>query len=195
MACQLRFSTSTVAFVNMFIKLQTTTAPGRSGVCSLLRSARIKLAARAGFAPTWPPSKGGVLLIRRPGKKVVEPEVVATSPYPIKSRVPVCCGFSSINWWAREDLHLQGSQILDLWGLLFPLNHSPGNWCSQSESHRQPQPSEGCALIIELQEQKMEPPAGAAPRHDLLTKKACRLLRRGKEMVGRHGSTASCSAV
>ena len=40
------------------------------------------------------------------------------------------------NWWAREDLHppsrrsyggavLEGSQILDLWGLLFPLNHSP----------------------------------------------------------------------
>ncbi len=57
-------------------------------------------------------------------------------------------------WWAREDLHLQGSQILDLWGLLFPLNHSPGNWCSQPESHRQPQPSEGCALIIELQERK-----------------------------------------
>ena len=28
-------------------------------------------------------------------------------------------------WWAREDLHLQGSQTLDLWGLLFPLNHSP----------------------------------------------------------------------
>ena len=28
-------------------------------------------------------------------------------------------------WWAREELHLQGSQILDLWGLLFPLNHSP----------------------------------------------------------------------
>ena len=30
-----------------------------------------------------------------------------------------------IKWWAREDLHLQGSQILDLWGLLFPPNHSP----------------------------------------------------------------------
>src|SRR5438034_9979840 len=29
------------------------------------------------------------------GKELVEPEVVATSPYPIKSRVPVCCGFSS----------------------------------------------------------------------------------------------------
>ena len=28
-------------------------------------------------------------------------------------------------WWAREDLHLQGSQILDLWGLLFPVNHAP----------------------------------------------------------------------
>ena len=56
---------------------------------------------------------------------MVEPEVVATSPYRIKSPVPVCCGFSSKKWWAREDLHLQGSQILDLWGLLFPLNHSP----------------------------------------------------------------------
>src|SRR6266702_7641695 len=102
----------------------------------------------------------------QPFRKMVEPEVVATSPYPIKSRVPVCCGFSSINWWAREDLHLQGSQILDLWGLLCPLNHSPRNWCSQPESHRQPQPSEGCALIIELQEllaqcQQMEPPDGA----------------------------------
>ena len=38
--------------------------------------------------------------------------------------------------WAREDLHLQGSQILDLWGLLFPLNHSP---------------------------KKLEPPPGVAP--------------------------------
>ena len=27
-------------------------------------------------------------------------------------------------WWAREDLHLQGSQTLDLWGLLYELgNH------------------------------------------------------------------------
>src|SRR5205823_2863353 len=50
----------------------------------------------AGIAPTRPPSKGGVLLIRRPGRKVVEPEVVATSPYPIKSRVPVCCGVGSL---------------------------------------------------------------------------------------------------
>jgi len=67
---------------------------------------------------------------------MVEPEVVATSPYPIKSRVPVCCGFSSKNWWAREDLHLQGSQILDLWGLLFPLNHSPKNWSPHPELHQ-----------------------------------------------------------
>jgi len=28
----------------------------------------------------------------------VEPEVVATSPYRIKSPVPVCCGFSSLKW-------------------------------------------------------------------------------------------------
>ena len=26
----------------------------------------------------------------------MEPEVVATSPYPVKSRVPVCCGFDSL---------------------------------------------------------------------------------------------------
>src|SRR5437867_6290728 len=92
-------------------------------------------------------------------RRMVEPEVVATSPCRIKSPVPVCCGFDSLKlacqavarggnrasppsprygaaafalscvasegWWAREDLHLQGSQILGLWGLLFPLNHSP----------------------------------------------------------------------
>ena len=84
---------------------------------------------------------------------------MTTSPYRIKSPVPVCCGFDSLKlacravardvhdtggfhlgygvvvfggswvtsegWWAREDLHLQGSQTLDLRGLLFPLNHSP----------------------------------------------------------------------
>ena len=50
-----------------------------------------------GLAPPRSPSKGDVLLLDDPATK----------------------------WWAREDLHLQGSQILDLWGLLFPLNHSP----------------------------------------------------------------------
>ncbi len=55
-----------------------------------------KLAAGAGLAPTRPPSKGGVLLIRRPGKEMVEPEVVATSPNRFKRPVPVCCGFSSV---------------------------------------------------------------------------------------------------
>ena len=28
-------------------------------------------------------------------EKLVEPEVVATSPYPGKNRMPVCCGFDS----------------------------------------------------------------------------------------------------
>ena len=70
---------------------------------------------------------------------MVEPEVVATSPNRIKSPVPVYCGFDSVNWWAREDLHLQGSQTLDLRGLLFPLNHSPENenWRLQPGLHRQ----------------------------------------------------------
>src|SRR5438874_12342789 len=72
------------------------------------------------------------LVIRR---RLVEPEVVATSPNRIKSPVPVYCGFSSEKWWAREDLHLQGSQTLDLRGLLFPLNHSPEEY-SNGASHR-----------------------------------------------------------
>src|SRR5260221_13310515 len=70
MACQLRFSTSTVAFVNMFIKLQTTTARGRSGVCSVLKSARIKLAAAAGNAPALPVSETGVQTSTLSGKMV-----------------------------------------------------------------------------------------------------------------------------
>ena len=44
------------------------------------------------------------------------------------------------NWWARKDLHLQGSQTLDLWGLLFPLNHSPKNWS----------PTRNCTELIRL---------------------------------------------
>ena len=83
----------------------------------------------------------------------MEPEVVATSPCPGKSRVPVCCGFDSVNWWAREDLHLQGSQTLDLRGLLFPLNHSPEmRWSLQS----------------------------VLPRQEFFTKEIRRLLRGGK---------------
>jgi hypothetical protein len=78
-------------------------------------------------------------------------------------------------------LHLQGSQILDLWGLLIPSEPLARNWCSRPESHRQPQPSEGCALIIELQERKMEPPAGAAPA--LLSYKGSLRLPQGGEMV------------
>src|SRR5919106_3809881 len=40
--------------------------------------------------------KGRCPTIRRPGNELVEPEVVATSPYRIKSPVPVCCGFDSV---------------------------------------------------------------------------------------------------
>jgi hypothetical protein len=35
-------------------------------------------------------------LSNNPFWNLVEPEVVATSPYRIKSPVPVCCGFDSI---------------------------------------------------------------------------------------------------
>src|SRR5438094_181894 len=61
------------------------------------RSSTSKLAAGDGLAPPQSPSKGDVLLIRRPGNELVESEVVATSPYRIKSPVPVCCGFDSVN--------------------------------------------------------------------------------------------------
>src|SRR5208282_6659605 len=51
-------------------------------------------------------------------QRLVEPEVVATSPYRIKSPVPVCCGFDSLKlarqaearrsegWCSRQDSHL-----------------------------------------------------------------------------------------
>ena len=99
----------------------------------------------------------------------MEPEVVATSPYRIKSPVPVCCGFSSTKMVGERGLappRLTDSRSV---GSAVPSEPLARNWCSRRESHRQPQPSEGCALIIELQErlapsrQSMEPLAGAAP--------------------------------
>ena len=38
-----------------------------------------------------------MLRLHHEAKKLVEPEVVATSPYPGKNRMPVCCGFDSMN--------------------------------------------------------------------------------------------------
>jgi hypothetical protein len=54
------------------------------------------LAASLGFAPRPTGSKPGVLRVTPRGSELVEPEVVATSPYRIKSPVPVCCGFGSV---------------------------------------------------------------------------------------------------
>ena len=56
---------------------------------------RAKTGCRGWTRTTTLAFKGRCPAIRRPGKKVVEPEVVATSPNRIKSPVPVCCGFSS----------------------------------------------------------------------------------------------------
>ena len=126
--------------------------------------------------------KGRCPAIRRPGKKLVEPEVVATSPYPIKSRVPVCCGFSSTKMVGERGLappRLTDSRSV---GSAIPSEPLARNWCSRPESHRQPQPSEGCALIIELQEQKKWSLLPVLPRRDFLTKEACRLPQ-GGEMV------------
>ena len=68
--------------------------PGcRPGV--ILFHHRAEIGCRGWTRTTTLAFKGRCPAIRRPGKQLVEPEVVATSPYPIKSRVPVCCGFSS----------------------------------------------------------------------------------------------------
>ena len=48
-------------------------------------------------------------LSTNPIGELVEPEVVATSPYPIKSRVPVCCGFSS----TKETLDAWSGGVLE----------------------------------------------------------------------------------
>ena len=44
-----------------------------------------------------------MLRLHQEAMKLVEPEVVATSPYPGKNRMPVCCGFDSQNWCSWSD--------------------------------------------------------------------------------------------
>jgi hypothetical protein len=134
--------------------------------------------------------------------KLVEPEVVATSN-PIKSRVPVCCGFGSVKVVGERGLappRLTDSRSV---GSAIPSEPLAREWCSRPESHRQPQPSEGCALIIELREQAapshqaqcqyMEPLAGAAPAR-FSYKENLHAAAKRQKVVGRHG-TAPCSAV
>jgi hypothetical protein len=123
-------------------------APSTSG-CKpdmMLLHHRAETGYRGWICTTTNAFKGRCPAIKRPGKKLMEPEVVATSPCRIKSPVPVCCGFGSIEIGGRGEsglpkpsklvphkrrsltrkgVHSQGSQTLDLWGLLFPLNHSP----------------------------------------------------------------------
>jgi hypothetical protein len=55
--------------------------------------------------------KGRCPTIRRPGNELVEPEVVATSPYRIKSPVPVCCGFDSVKLVGAESAALSASRM------------------------------------------------------------------------------------
>ena len=74
------------------------------------------------------------------GKELVEPEVVATSPYRIKSPVPVCCGFDSVE--------LVGER-----GLAPPR-------LADSLSAGSSIPSEPLARNVETE---MDPPVGDAP--------------------------------
>src|SRR5205823_11605458 len=56
--------------------------------------------------------------------RLVKPEVVATSPYPIKSRVPVCCGFGSLAEWfdGLADFWIDGENRV---ALSFNTSHKP----------------------------------------------------------------------
>ena len=75
----------------------------------------------------------------------MEPEVVATSPYPGKSRMPVCCGFDSMKLAAKPKL---GERRLVLAAGVAPALATFSTSC----------------LCVGLREQmKMDPPAGAAP--------------------------------
>jgi hypothetical protein len=56
---------------------------------------------------------------------MVEPEVVATSPYRIKSPVPVCCGFSSRKVVLAVPMHRDTGDALDVVSLL--LDYASGN--------------------------------------------------------------------
>src|ERR1051325_2365613 len=62
-----------------------------------------KLAAGDGFAAPTSLSKSDEFLITPSRNELVEPEVVATSPCPVKSRVPVCCGFDSAKGVNRKE--------------------------------------------------------------------------------------------
>src|SRR5512137_61845 len=134
------------------------------------------MAAGAGFAPARPPSKGGVLLIRRPGNEMVGERGLAPP--------------------RLTDSRSVGSSI--------PSEPLARNWCSRPESHWHPQPSEGCALIIELQERLAPSHLGAVPIHGasrrccpgsvFLQREPAGCCGEAKEMVGRHG-TAPCSTV
>ena len=90
--------------------------------------------------------KGRCPAIRRPGKQVVEPEVVATAPNRFKRPVPVRCGFSSAKMVGERGLApafapsyggagLQGSRTLDPWGLLIPSEPLARNDGAPGRSH------------------------------------------------------------
>ena len=53
-------------------------------------------------------------------QELVEPEVVATSPYRIKSPVPVCCGFDSVNG-GRERTCTSKARRLSICGVCYSL--------------------------------------------------------------------------
>ena len=107
--------------------------------------------------------KGRCPTIRRPGDELVEPEVVATAPYRIKSPVPVCCGLDSLKLVGAESAGLSAFRMsrersagelhspMEMervngiaplsrpWhGRILLLNHTRKNWCPQPVSHRQP---------------------------------------------------------
>ena len=128
-----------------------------------LKVDRKSLAASPGFAPGPSGSKPGMLLLHHEAKRLVEPEVVATSPNRIKSPVPVCCGFSS-----RKVVLAEGfAPALATF-------------------------STSCLFCWTTQAKEMEPPAGDAPAGSLYKSKPQAAAWRLK-MVAREGSAPPIS--
>src|SRR5215831_17097906 len=83
------------------------------------------MVAREGAAPPISGCRPDVILFHHRAKRSWLPGLDSHQHGRLQRAVSYSLDDPATKWWAREDLHLQGSQILDLWGLLFPLNHSP----------------------------------------------------------------------
>src|SRR5207237_5392439 len=108
--------------------------------------------------------KGRCPTIRRPGNELVEPEVVATSPYRIKSPVPVCCGFDSLKLVGERGLAPPEAHRLSISGVCCsPVNHTPVGDPGLAPGRLGDFKSPGSAIPAEASRREMVGMKGIAP--------------------------------